>query len=208
MKPVKFESDGTPCFSKNDIDNYGMPEYYGYTNYLVIDSYEKEMVFDYDMEHSADLRKIHRYDRTARFKATLLDMVGERGTISDHIICIMKTYLDLSSPKLWDDCRKILKHYRQRKYYNKIPMILQILKFDGYKLKGNQLDEIVNDFKFISEKFDQFKKSHNRMYFPSMRFVALKLLEKYDSKCIYEIPKMRTDRKYRALETLWENLTQ
>lgn len=207
MNPFKFDHDGTPCFTKRDVDDYGMPEMYGYTNYLVVDN-EQHYVYDYTMEHEADLRKIHRYDRVARFKATLLDILGERGNIPESVMGLIKTYLKTTSKDPWNDCRKILKHYKQRSYYNKIPMILRNMKIKGFIVKGNLIEELVNEFRSISLKFEEYRDLHDRSYFPNLRFIVIKLLEKHGVTSIYTIPKMRTDRKHRSLDQLWNILTK
>jgi len=38
MKPVRIDTDGVPLFSSNDIEDYGLPEHWGYEQYRVIES--------------------------------------------------------------------------------------------------------------------------------------------------------------------------
>lgn len=85
MKPIRFEYD-IPVFSSRDIDDYGVPEHHGYLKYLVVESREANLVTDYKMEHSYDLVPIHRYSRLARFKSTLLKLLGEKTKIPQTII--------------------------------------------------------------------------------------------------------------------------
>jgi len=91
MIPLRYEGE-TAVFSNLQIDDYGMPEYYGFDNYIVIESREAILVTDYKMEQSYDLVLTHRYSRLARFKSTLLKLVGEKSNIPAHVIAaIIKT---------------------------------------------------------------------------------------------------------------------
>lgn len=209
MQPFKIDPDGTPCFYTNDIDDYGMPELYGYEFYRIIDSRDKPMVTDFKMEHQYDLRPIHRYDRIARFKSTLFNLIGERGTVPDNIVALVHQYIgDTRDP--WNDCRRILKHYGQRLYYNRIPFIIKKLKLgQGYKVVGGEtINAIINKFKYLSDKFERQKKSFNRKYFPNIRFMVLKLLEHYEIETGYHVPQVRTTRKNKSLNIIWDELMQ
>lgn len=81
MLPIKHDPDGVPVFSSTQIDDYGLPEHWGYEVYRVSESLEANMVTDYKMEQEMFFRKIHRYSRVARFKVCLLNLLGERGKI-------------------------------------------------------------------------------------------------------------------------------
>ncbi len=93
MKPIKIDPDGVPIFSSSQIDDYGLPEHWGYDVYRVSESLEANMVSDYKMEHEMYFRKIHRYSRLARFKVCLFNILGERGNIPSYIISMVKNYL-------------------------------------------------------------------------------------------------------------------
>lgn len=96
-----------------------------------------------------------------------------------------------------------------RVYYNRIPTILLAL---GYKKKiqfgdSNELvRRIVQDFRILSGRFDTMKKTLKRVYFPSLRFIACKLLELYKVEFEFDIPFVRTPRKLKAMEELWDLL--
>jgi len=207
MQPFKIDSDGVPCFTTNDIDDYGFPELYGYETYRVIDSRDKPMVTDFKMEHQYDLRPIHRYDRIARFKSTLFNIIGERGTVPDHIITMVSQYIGTTADP-WNDCRRILKHYKQRIYYNRIPYIINRLKLgSGYKVIGSTvIDEMINKFRAISDKFERTKLELKRRYFPNIRFIVLKILEHFNIATDYLVPLVRTARKNKSLNLLWNEL--
>lgn len=209
MQPFKYDPDGVPCFTTNDVDDYGFPELYGFEIYRIIDSRDKIMVSDYKMEHQYDLRPIHRYDRIARFKSTLFNLIGERGNVPEHIVNLVGQYIKETKDP-WNDCRRILKHYKQRVYYNRIPFIINSLKLGkGYKVAGAEIIEtMINKFKFLSDKFERSKKQLNRKYFPNIRFIVLKLLEHYGIEPGYIVPQCRTTRKNKSLNILWDQLIE
>jgi hypothetical protein len=206
MKPVRYDDD-VPVFTSRDIEDYGMPDHYGYDNYIVIESREVHLVTDYKMEHSYDLIPIHRYSRVARFKTTLLKLVGEKSKIPDYIITACRVYLKKDSTDLWNDTRKILKCYRWSKYYDFIPAILCKLGLCRMlKITASKIEDILNDFKVLVERFEKTKTKYKRRYFPNIRFIVLKLLELHGCLHDYPIPFVRTERKLLSLSLLWEDL--
>lgn len=206
MKPIRYEND-VAVFSSRDIDDYGMPEYYGFENYIVIESREAILVSDFKMEHSYDLVPIHRYSRLARFKSTLLKLVGEKSNVPSHIILACKTYLKPNSKDLWNDTRKILKCYKWSMYYDYIPSILYTLGHcPMLKISAKKIEEILNDYKLLVERFEHSKHLFKRRYFPNIRFIVLKLLEHHGCLHDYPIPFVRTERKLVSLSLLWDQL--
>lgn len=208
MKPIKYDPDGVPVFSSTQIDDYGLPEHWGFETYRVSESLEAILVTDYKIEHEMFFRKIHRYSRVARFKVCLFNILGERGVIPPHVVSMVKNYLKPNSMDKWNDTRKLLKHFKQRKYYDQIPAILKILSYGRCfpSLTSIQFEAIINDFKCLSEKFDRQKKEYARIYFPNIRFIVLKLLELHGIKPNYPIPLVRTSRKMKSLQELWTSL--
>jgi hypothetical protein len=208
MNPVMIDENGIPYFTNHQIKDYGMPEYFGYEKYLIIESREKTFVTDYNMEQEGYFTKVHRYDRIGRFKATLLNLIGHRGKIPEHVISIVEAFLDPQSKDVWNATRAILKHYKLRRYYDNIPIILQQLKIcTGFKkLEYTQVEAIINDFKCLSDRFERTKKQYKRRYFPNIRYVALKLLELHGIHPMYKIPLARTARKNKSLDDLWVSL--
>jgi hypothetical protein len=208
MKPLKIDPDGVPVFSNLQIDDYGLPELWGYNQYRVSESLELNFVTDYKIEQEYFFRKIHRYSRIARFKVCLLNLLGERGTIPPHVLSMVKNYLKPNSMDKWNDTRKLLKHFKQRKYYDQIPTILKQLSYGRcFKaLTSEQFEKLFNDFRFLSEKFDRMKSDYQRKYFPSIRFIVLKLLDFHGVKPNYPIPLVRTSRKMKSLEKVWSSL--
>lgn len=207
MKPFKIDDDGTPCFRVCDCDDYGMPELYGFHVYRVIDTRELNLVADYKIEQSYDFRQIHRYCRFSRFKSTLLKLIGDKNSVPEHIIQAVRIYYNKQSRDPWNEVRKILKHYKWRKYYDFIPSILSSLQIGKpLKITQHQFDSILNEYRQIAEKFDREKQEMNRKYFPNIRFIVLKLLEKNNLVHSYQVPVARTRRKQKALLSLWETI--
>lgn len=206
MKPIRIDDDGIPLFTNLQIDDYGFPEHWGYEKYRVIESREGNFVSDHSLEHERDFRKIHRYCRLSRFKTCLLNLLGERGKIPAHVTIMVKTYLKPDSRDKWNDTRRILKLYKQRRYYDNIPIILKQLNYGRLfkAITSEQLENIVNDFKCLSSRFEETKTA--RRYFPNIRFIVLKLLEHHGIEQNYPIPLARTSRKLKTLNQLWESL--
>jgi len=205
MQPLKIDPDGVPVFSNLQIDDYGLPEYWGYEVYRVSESREANLVTDYKMEQELFFRKIHRYSRVARFKVCLFNILGERGIIPQMVRTMVKNYLKPTSKDKWNDTRKILKHFKQQKHYDQIPSILRCLSYGRCfpSLTCLQFEALINDFMNLSEKFDRTKKKYKRRYFPNIRFIVLKLLELHGITPIYPIPLVRTSRKLKSLQELW-----
>jgi len=208
MNPIRYDNE-IPVFTTRDIDDYGFPEIYGYEKYIVVESRELNLVTDYKMEQEREFKSIHRYSRLARFKSTLYQLLGERGQVAPQTYSIIQTYLKPTSQNKWNDTRKLLKHFKL-KGYDKIPTILHKLgygrSFD--QIRGNKIDSIINDFKYLSDKFERTKEKYSRRYFPNIRYICFKLLELHGLKTNYPVPFIRTERKRKALEEIWQDLIQ
>jgi hypothetical protein len=196
MIPIRYENENA-VFTSTQINDYGLPENYGFENYIVIESREANLVSDYKYDQTLNIRPIHRYSRFARFKSTFLKLIGFKHTPT-HILVACKT-VDPLDP--WNTCRKILKHYSWRKYYDYIPAILVDLGlFKMLKIESDKVEEIYNDFKFLADKFEREKHLLKRKYFPNIRYIIFKLLEHHGIIYGYDIPLARTKKKLDALE--------
>jgi len=210
--PIRV-TNNIPEYSIIDIENFGKPDYYGIENYLVIDSYEKELVLDWhdEVHLITDGQYIHRYDRIQRFTATLFQFIGHsRVVIPLQLINIIKNNGFSTHPKLvWNSIRSILKKYDYTKFYNRIPCILKILKYPyNIRYKGDMLFKIQNDFKKINDNFNEKKKELGINYFPNIRYVALYLMEKNGFVFEYHIPKTRVKKIETKLYLLINKLIQ
>jgi hypothetical protein len=68
------------------------------------------------------------------------------------------------------------------------------------------LRTIVRDFQALSTRFEERKKTLGRVYFPSLRFVACKLLQVHGVQFGFSVPLVRTPRKLKAMEDIWDQL--
>lgn len=208
MNPIRYDPDGVPLFSSTDVYDYGLPETWGFETYRVIESRDVVFGSDYKLNQSRDWTKIHRYNREARFRTTLLNLLGERTNIPNHVVLMVKCYLKQESKNLWNDTRSILKHFKMRKYYDSIPAIIKTVmnKRLFEPLTFDAIEAIINDFKALVQKYEKIKHDFKRKYFPNIRFIVLKLLELHSVKPLYKIPFVRTTRKNKLLSKLWDSL--
>lgn len=213
VQPVRWELD-IPFYTSQQIDLYGLPEYWGVDRYQIIQLREDAAPFvtDYDMEmdRRGSLRPIHHYDRVERFESILLQLLGCRGKVPRNVVeTIREIGFDSDPVRIWDSIRTILKEKKWRQYYNRIPIILNQL---GYQQKiefGDQnafVLELINEFKKVSHRFEEIKDTLKRTYFPNLRYVAFKLLEEYGAEFQYQIPFLRTPRKEKQMDELWKLL--
>ena len=209
-QPIRIENY-IPVYDSEQYDIYGSPENWGISSFLVIQTQEsaRPMVTDYkmEMERRGALRPIHHYSRVERFKNVLYQLLGCRGIVPKHVIeHIQSVGYDLDPDHIWDSIRNILKRKQWRLYYNRIPIIIQIL---GYKRKidfgdSNEfLEKVITDFKIINTNYELLKGTFGRTYFPSLRFVAFKLIKKHGAEFQYKFPYIRTPRKIDLLEGIW-----
>ena len=162
---------------------------------------------DYDQEISYEWKKKHRYSRKDRFRFTIYQLLGVGGEVPLEIILKVKSTLGRFSKrsKLWNSIRKILKDNNWRKFYNRIPsIIIRINNTLGPKNIENKIPLILEEFNKMDFKFNnELHEKWNRSYFLNLRFVALKLIEKYNIQFPYKIPFVRTLRKRKYLDDLY-----
>lgn len=204
MIPIRFDEDGVAVFTNHQVDDYGFPEHWGFETYRIVENRDTvNMATDYKMEMGYYRRPIHRYCRKQRFTSTLHQLLGDKGKVPDWVVAIVKTYLKPGD--MWNHTRNILKHYKLRLYYNRIPYIVQqITKTNSAKpVHSDQYRAVMADFDRFCYLFDNHKHSFKRKYFPNMRFMALKLIERHGIELNYSIPLTRTMRKRKDLEFIW-----
>jgi hypothetical protein len=215
-RPIRIDNY-IPVYTTAQIDMYGFPDYYGVVCYTVIQEHEdvSPMVMDYQMEQErrGALRPIHYYDRIERFTSTLYQLIGCRGKVPEDVIeTIKETEYSTDPLYIWDSVRDILKTIPNgRKYYNRIPTILSKLGYK-HKIDFQDQDYIIKDicleFRKINAKYELIKsRLEGRKYFPSLRFIAFKLLEKHGAEFQYRIPFVRTPRKQVLLESIWDEIS-
>jgi hypothetical protein len=153
-------------------------------------------------------RPVHRYDREERFRKTLDMLLGFGNGIDEETLegCkALEWETEINEGTIWEVVRKYLKKEKKRKYYNKIPWIIDQMGYDV--LKGYEWKKycwILQDFEEMHRIFNKSLKG--KIYFPNMRFICFKLMEKYGIGYRFRVPLIRTNRKRKRLLGLWENL--
>lgn len=208
MKPVD-NWHGVPVFSSDDIEIYGQPDYYGYTDYYVIETDATARPFESDFSYNQTItfRPIHRYNRIERFNFTLSYLVGYKGTVPQKVLDACCDVLP-NQKTVWNDIKTILKKNKWNIYYNRISLIINSLGMSITENMTNTIYEaILYDFQQLNNIFESSKKKEwNRRYFLNLKFVALKLLDKYDIRFKVDIPLIKTQRKLKVLNDLWNSI--
>ncbi len=167
----------------------------------------------HELENSWDVfcggkRAVHRYCRVERFRGVLNELIGMRGKVKQDVIDELEWVLgdDLKGATVWNVVRGWLKGQGLRKYYNRIPQIIFRL---GYKvLEGYSWEKylwILEDFEKMHKKFER---KEGLTYFPNLRFICFKLMEKYGIRYTFVVPMVRTKRKQARLDDLWTDLNK
>ena len=204
MLPIRYDPDGAAIFTSNQIDDYGFPEYWGFEVYRVVENRDTTtFTTDYKLEQSYYKRPIHRYCRKTRFLTVLHHLLGDKGKVPEHIVTIIKTYIQPGD--VWNQVRRMLKHFKLSIYYNRIPYIIQQItqQNSSKQVSADQYRDIISDFDRFCSWFEQRKHEFERSYFPNMRFIALKLVQLHGVELNYDIPLVRTQRKLKQLEFIW-----
>ncbi len=210
-EPIRIQY-GIPEYRLEDIELFGLPDHWGVLNYLVIDC--KEISCPLSMEWKDEMHLlqdgvfIHRYDRCQRFKCTLYQLIGgSRVEIPSHVFRITKEY-NPDPNKVWNSVREILKEYGYKKFYNRIPCILKGLAYpEKIVYNMEMIRKILLDFQKIHSYFDDIKKELKMDYFPNLRFVVLKLMERHGVVFQYYIPFIRVKKIQLKLDLIWMKLS-
>ena len=228
FKPYRIDNEGVAVFTSGQINDNGYPEDSGWTDkYLVAeeeeDSHPRVFTFKTSSEYILTRpREVHRYCRLSRFKSILKHMMGLGGfstkksiNILDEISHDLPINISYTPPcLLWNTIWKILKSGKHSKYYSRIPTIIKNLNLSEYKTNNTVITfyRVIEDFKEMDRVFNIVKQSMDRSYFPSLRFIALKLLDRYDYVLPITIPYARTTVKVERLErdydTFWNKLRE
>jgi hypothetical protein len=171
---------------------------------------EVHFALDYDQEqHYARNKKgPHHYYRRERFKTTLYQLANVSGETPVRIRNIVRQSLPprINKNKLWNEIRGILKDHKLSDYYNRIPNIIYVLTGLKPVLPVDTLKQCIDDFFVLSYKFDNgLAKVWEREYFPNLRYICFKLMHKYGAVYPYKVPFIRTARKRKYLNKLWED---
>lgn len=205
MNPYRIDPDNVPVFTHSQIDEYGFPDWYGYEIYRVIETTSCIQVVSGFSESVYSKRPIHRYCRIKRFTTILHHLLNDVGKVPNEVIDLVREHMFPNRP-IWDEVRTVLKENKLRIYYNRIPFIVQKLTRTQptQKVTFEMYQNIFKEFHLFINYFETNKKDFGRTYFPNMRYIALKLLTRWGVFLNYEIPFIRTFRKFKELEMIWD----
>lgn len=210
-------------YTTRQMEEYGEQE----GDYYVVDSRELDIGTDYEDEIiPGQKKKAHLYNRTTRFRYCLTQLLTQSGDVPSHVMvqvcdafgveyeleewvsryhCCLKqkitvlSKLDYDPDTVWGLMRKFLKGLKLGLYYNRIPTILCTLGVPGTKCTLDQYNGIMEDFKLLNDGFDKSKHYLNITYFPDLRYVALRLMNKHGVIPKYHIPWLNTKRKIKTV---------
>jgi hypothetical protein len=176
-------------------------------------------------------RPIHRYSREERFKFTLAQLMGCSGDIPNKPegrhkydllfrkrVPVFWSQVEKAMPSdlkflgkraLWESIRNVLKQNGWRLYYNRIPSIMARLGLIKHKSSHTRtFQKIMQDFQRMDRVFGELRGVLGRTYFPNLRYVAVRLMERHRIQLAFTIPRTRTLKKQESLDkmydTLWE----
>ena len=201
-EPLRVE-EGVPVYSDAQIEVFGLPDNWGIWEYKVVEKIgEQKYVLDYDQEQYYSFRPIHRYSRLARFKNTLLEILGAKQNVPKWLLNGLKDSYDTDPDLIWDSIRKNLKDLKETRYINCIP---SIIKHHGVFVMDQPQQSYIKDmeleFMAMDDKWKYLERG--RKYFPNLRYVALKMLEARGYVFPFRVPGIRTKRKRGGIEEVW-----
>lgn len=181
-----------------------------YAFWDVRDNLNSEYMLDYsqEIEYSLNCKKLHRYSRKDRFRFILYQLLGISGDIPKSVVTIVRRGLGkkTNTSTIWNQVRLLLKQNKLRKYYNRIPQLIRhVVHKSPTGITYSRVASILEDFSNFDYQFDNnLRFKWDRRYFPNLRFVALKLIAKYEISFPYHVTLVRTSRKKKYLEKLYE----
>lgn len=205
MNPIRYDGE-IAVFTTLQVEILGEPGHYGYDRYIVIDGPPQ---YENAVNHwqQSFLVKKHRYSRIARFKTVVRNLFGETRSKADYVAtAVLQAFLKPDSLSIYEDARKILKHYKLQKFYKMIPTLVykttqvRILTIpDTHKKDFSELlQEVYNRFIVFENLFLRVA-DKNRKYFPNLKFTALRILTGLGIENKF-IPQLRTKRNAEDLE--------
>lgn len=222
-EPHSFNSSGRAIFTSSQME-WGYPEDFGWDKeYEVIEQEHSAhpLGLDYADEIQLERRRpIHRYCRIDRFKTVLAQLMGYTGfnipkkelrykslKLPSKIKDILPRNIKYTpKSQMWEAIRGALKENNYHIYYNRIPAILAGLSMIDYRNGRNtgKFAKIMTDFERMHKVFYEIRTDLKRKYFPSLRYVALRLMEKHGVEMPIEIPLTRTNQKRIELAEIYD----
>ena len=205
-RPHHYDGE-VPVFTLDQINN-SQPEQHGFTNYLVIDSAPTLVLDWHDEQNIVKRRPVHRYCRKERFKFILCQLIGCTGRIPYKVYKHFSKidYSHLPKNQIWNFMRFELKR-NGWKIYNRIPGLIGELGMTRPRMTNSQTYlAILKDFEQLHLIWPQVKEKFGRKYFPSLRYIALRLMEKSGMIPVIEIPLTRTAKKKVLLDEIYDEM--
>lgn len=199
--PVRLENN-IPTYSSSDIELYGLPDYYGIWQYMVIETRETSwpLVHDYAPIMSGPR---HLYDRIERFDTIVRYLCGG-GKVPEHVVEFIEDNLWDNNPQtMFTSVQALLRKKKWGRFTNRIPTILENFGYRPVIIRprgGILVSDVLLKFREMSLKFDQQPKTPEWKYFPNMRYVALRLLQMNGVTFNYTLPLIKTASKVAVLE--------
>lgn len=205
--PHHFNENGRAVFTSRQLE-WGLPEHFGWEGEYEVQDLGLDYAMNWQDECIHRPRAIHHYSRIDRFKFTLGQLLGCNGDVPPEVLALMPAALQyVSRSEIWVTVRQILKRAGLRLYYNRIPAILAklgLVRFSGQ----DKYQAIMADFIKMHNVFSAIKKQMHRVYFPNLRYVAVRLIAKHNLVLPYEIPPTLTPAKTislsRDFDKIWE----
>lgn len=209
-RPHHLDPDGTPVYTSEQLA-WAHPSDFGYQgDFMVVEEEHTSHPLALNFADEVQLpkrRPVHRYCRKERFRFVLGQLMGCSGHVPQEVLAAMdKTYLTtLSSEQVWDAVRHTLKQRGWRIYYNRIPAILSGLGLIQFRFGDtSKFKDILHDFELMDSIFPTLKPQLGRVYFPNLRFTAVKLMHRHGIFMPVTIPLARTQRKLEALHDIYD----
>lgn len=193
------------------------PAAQGILNYFVIEC--ADIACPLTLEYHEEVRlktegvTRHRYIRYMRFKYTIDRLCGNsRVIIPSDIVQLLEDELffdEVSPENVWELLRAALKKHGLKRFYDRIPCLITYL---GYPWKIHMtspvMNKILRDFQEMSDTFNELQRGGiiEYQHFPNLRYIALKLMEKYQVEIDFYIPFVRVKKVYEKLELIREML--
>lgn len=217
-QPHHYDDQGVAVFTAEQIA-WADPSQFGFhDNYYVIEQEETSHPFALNYSDEINLvkkRPVHRYQRKERFRFVLGQIMGCSGNVPKEVLEAMpvEDLKSLPEHQLWDAVRAVLKKNRWRIYYNRIPAILAGIGFRDFAYSNTkQFQDIMHDFDLMDKIFPTIKAKLGRSYFPNLRYIAIRLMQRHGVALPCTIPLARTTRKLESLEqmyyAIWDAIEQ
>jgi len=212
--PIRQDGDRN-IYTLSSIHDYGEPEENGYHGKyeVIVENVDLSPRVNAPLDELLIKNKdIHRYDRYLRFRTILGQLTGHVGFVSkkalDDLDDIVEALPDeiyyTPEDELWQKTFKVLKRIGKTKYKNRIPAILQSVNLiSPVNIHYKHLNSIYNDFKKLELYFPKVKGQLERRYFPSLRYVAIKMYKKYSNDLITIPHSNNFDKLDRDWEKIW-----